>query len=209
VRVLGGKKVRNWLKLAFVALLVATIVLGITLCLVLKEYYDWEEGMSDIDRLWGDARSPWWLQDGNSWVLYVGIGLLLAWTLLVASYSCSRRESKAEKLEPTSKKWTALASWPRVLLYLLLIVGCGSILTLASCSYVRGLNEDLLYWMDDVEHKALMFGFPAPVFHSYVIGTALVAEFRWEGALIDVALYSVIVGAVFPFLWIIRLFRKS
>ena len=190
---------RNWRKLAFVALLVATIVWGITLYLVLKEYNEFVE-----------ARA--WRRDYNFGVIYVGLCLLLAWAPLIASYLRSRRERKAEKLELLSEERATHASWTRVLLYLILIVGCGSILTLVSCFYVRGYNEDLLYWVE-VEHEALMFGFPAMVFHSYAIWgvnqMSFVAEFRWEGALIDVALYSVIVGAVFPFLWIIRLFRKS
>jgi len=104
----------------------------------------------------------------------------------------------------------SVVKWTSVLLQLLLFVGCGSILTLVSCLYIRGLSEDLLDWVT-IDHKALQFGFPAPVFHSYAMWgenqMVFVAEFAWEGALIDVALYSIIVGVVFFFVSMIARLR--
>ena len=78
------ERMKNRFKLAFAALLIATIVWGITLYLVLKEYYEFVEGLSELERLWGDW-GPWWWRDGNSWVIYVGMGLLLAWVLPISA----------------------------------------------------------------------------------------------------------------------------
>lgn len=44
---------KNRFKLAFVALLIATIVWGISFYLILQEYYEFVEGLSEIERIWG------------------------------------------------------------------------------------------------------------------------------------------------------------
>jgi hypothetical protein len=82
-------------KLAFVALLIATIVWGITLYLVLKEYNEFVEGLPEIERLWGDW-GPWWRWNGMPWVIVAGMGLLVAWALLIneAIHARARGESR-------------------------------------------------------------------------------------------------------------------
>ncbi len=90
-RVFGGKMMRNWLKLTFVALFIATIIWGITLYLVLKEYNEFKEGWTAIERLWGDDFGRWWERGHNIWVIYVGLCLPLAWALLIAGYLRSQR----------------------------------------------------------------------------------------------------------------------
>ena len=94
---LGGKKMRNRLKLAFAALLIATIIWGITLYLVLKEYNEFVEGLPEIERIWGNW-GPWWRRGHNIWVLYVGVGLLLVWMLLINEAIHARARGKNRKV---------------------------------------------------------------------------------------------------------------
>lgn len=90
------------------------------------------------------------------------------------------------------------------MLYLVLFVGCGSILTLLSCFYVQ--DSPILGYPDvaPVEAEGLRFGYPFPVFSSMAElwtewGTSMSfhADFVWLGTLLDIALYSFIVGAIF------------
>lgn len=83
---------KNRFKLAFVVLLIATIVWGILFYLILQEYYKFVEGLSELERMWG-LWDPWWRWNGMPYVITAGIGLLCAWMLLIASY-LSSAESK-------------------------------------------------------------------------------------------------------------------
>jgi uncharacterized protein involved in cysteine biosynthesis len=87
------KDVRNRFKLAFVALLIATIVWGILFYLILQEYREYIEGLSELERIWGTP-TPWVDWNGMPYVILAGMGLLVAWALLIASYSRARDESR-------------------------------------------------------------------------------------------------------------------
>lgn len=87
------------------------------------------------------------------------------------------------------------------LLRLILLVGCGSFLTLLSGFYIR---EPSQMFLDEAptEYRGLQFGFPLPIFsfsvelwssgqlYSYV-------HFIWVDALLDIVFYAFIVGIVF------------
>ena len=73
---------KNRFKLAFVVLLIATIVWGILFYLILQEYYKFVEGLSELERMWG-LWDPWWRWNGMPYVITAGIGLLCAWMLLM------------------------------------------------------------------------------------------------------------------------------
>ena len=82
-------------KLAFVVLLIATIVWGISFYLILQEYYEFVEGLSELERIWGDW-DPWWRWNGMPWVIVAGMGLLIAWALLIneAIHARARGENR-------------------------------------------------------------------------------------------------------------------
>jgi len=90
--------------------------------------------------------------------------------------------------------------WTQALLRLILLVGCGSFLTLLSGFYI---NEPTPMFMDVVptEYRTLRFGFPFPIFHSSVdlwsghLDYCML--FVWEGALLDITFYAFVVGIVF------------
>ena len=93
--------------------------------------------------------------------------------------------------------------WTQALLRLILLVGCGSFLTLLSGFYIR---EPTHMFMDiaPTEYRALQFGFPLPIFDSYVqlwssSQLHYNALFIWVGALLDIIFYAFIVGIVFWF----------
>lgn len=87
------------------------------------------------------------------------------------------------------------------LLRLILLVGCGSFLTLLSGFYIR---EPSPMFLDQtpIEYRGLQFGYPYPIFSSYVElweGGQLHSNalFVWVGALLDMVFYAFIVGVVF------------
>ena len=87
------------------------------------------------------------------------------------------------------------------LLRLILLVGCGSFLTLLSGFYIR---EPTPMFLDvaPTEYRGLQFGFPLPIFHSSVelwSSGQLYSNvlFVWVGALLDIVFYAFIVGIVF------------
>ena len=91
--------------------------------------------------------------------------------------------------------------WTQALLRLILLVGCGSFLTLLSGFYIR---EPTPMFLDvaPTEYRALQFGFPLPIFDSYVelwSSGQLYSNmlFIWVGALLDIIFYAFIVGIVF------------
>lgn len=84
---------KNRFKLAFVALLIATIVWGILFYLILQEYREYIEGLSELERIWGII-TPWWDWNGMPYVTLAGMGLLVAWALLIASYLRARDENR-------------------------------------------------------------------------------------------------------------------
>ena len=84
---------KNRFKLAFVALLIATIVWGIAFYLILQEYREYIEGLSELERIWGII-TPWWDWNGMPYVILAGMGLLVAWALLIASYLRARDENR-------------------------------------------------------------------------------------------------------------------
>jgi hypothetical protein len=92
---LETESVKNRFKLAFVALLIATIVWGISFYLILQEYREFVEGLSEIERIWGDW-DPWWRWNGMPWVIVAGMCLLCAWALLIneAIYARERKTGK-------------------------------------------------------------------------------------------------------------------
>ena len=84
---------KNRFKLAFVALLIATIVWGILFYLILQEYREYIEGLSELERIWVII-TPWWDWNGMPYVILAGMGLLVAWALLIASYLRARDENR-------------------------------------------------------------------------------------------------------------------
>ena len=86
------KDVRNWFKLAFVVLLIVTIVWGILFYLILQEYREYVERLSELERIWGII-TPWWDWNGMPYVILAGMVLLIAWALLIASYLRARDEN--------------------------------------------------------------------------------------------------------------------
>jgi hypothetical protein len=91
--------------------------------------------------------------------------------------------------------------WTQALLRLILLIGCGSFLTLLSGFYIR---EPSPMFLDVVptEYRSLQFGFPLPIFHSSVelwSSSQLHSNvlFIWVGALLDIIFYAFIVGIVF------------
>jgi len=83
---------KNRFKLAFVALLIATMVWGILFYLILQEYREYIEGLSELERIWGII-PPWWDWNGMPYVILAGMVLLIAWALLIASYLRARDEN--------------------------------------------------------------------------------------------------------------------
>jgi hypothetical protein len=91
--------------------------------------------------------------------------------------------------------------WKQALLWLILLVGCGSFLTLLSGLYTREPNPMFLD-VAPTEYRKLQFGFPLPIFdsevelwssgqlYSYML-------FIWVGALLDIIFYAFIVGVAF------------
>ena len=86
------KDVRNWFKLAFVVLLIVTIVWGIFFYRILQEYREYIEGLSELERIWGTP-TPWVDWNGMPYVILAGMVLLIAWALLIASYLRARDEN--------------------------------------------------------------------------------------------------------------------
>jgi len=93
--------------------------------------------------------------------------------------------------------------WTQAFLRLILLVGCGSFLTLLSGFYIR---EPTPMFLDvaPTEYRALQFGFPLPIFDSYVELWSsgqlhYNALFIWVGALLDIIFYAFIVWIVFWF----------
>jgi uncharacterized BrkB/YihY/UPF0761 family membrane protein len=76
-------------KLAFVVLLIATAVLGIVFYYILQEYYEFVEGLSELERMWG-LWDPWWRWNGIPYIIVAGICLLFAWVLLIRRYLSSK-----------------------------------------------------------------------------------------------------------------------
>jgi hypothetical protein len=76
-------------KLAFVVLLIATIVWGIVFYCVLQEYHKFVEGLDPLVRKWG-LWDPWWRWNGMPYIIIAGIWLLCAWVLLIGSYLSSK-----------------------------------------------------------------------------------------------------------------------
>jgi hypothetical protein len=85
---------KNRFRLAFVVLIIATIVWGIVFYYTLQQYYEFVEGLSELERKWG-LWDPWWRWDGMPYVIIAGVSLFCAWVLLIASYLSS--ESKLKK----------------------------------------------------------------------------------------------------------------
>ena len=88
--------------------------------------------------------------------------------------------------------------WTQIVSRIVLLFGCGGLLTLLSGFYVKELE---VMWLDiaPLEYKGLNFGFPFPIFHSSVElwrpdSLGFEALFVWVGALLDVLLYTFIVG---------------
>ena len=76
-------------KLAFVVLLIATAVWGIVFYYILQEYYEFVEGLSELERMWG-LWDPWWRWNGMPYIIVAGICLLFAWVLLIRRYLSSK-----------------------------------------------------------------------------------------------------------------------
>jgi len=80
---------------------------------------------------------------------------------------------------------------------MLLFLGCGSLLTLFSAFYSQPSEMDFLD-VAPVEYGASKFGFPFHIYDSYAMwwgeeGTFYYsARFWWEGALLDVIFYTII-----------------
>ena len=87
-------------------------------------------------------------------------------------------------------------------LRMLLFLGCGSLLTLFSGFYSQP-SEIMFLDVVPVEYGASRFGFPFPIYHSYAAwwgeeGTFdYSAGFVWEGALLDVIFYAIILWVGF------------
>lgn len=91
--------------------------------------------------------------------------------------------------------------WTQALLLLILLVGCGSFLTLLSGFYIREPSPMFLD-VAPTEYRESQFGFPFPIFHSSVElwsngQLSSNALFIWVGALLDIICYASIVGIVF------------
>jgi len=84
-------------KLAFVVLLIATIAWGISFYLILQEYYEFVEGLGELERIWGHW-VPWWRWNGIPWVIVAGMGLLVAWALLINEAIHARARGKNRKV---------------------------------------------------------------------------------------------------------------
>jgi hypothetical protein len=89
-------KMKNRFKLAFVVLIIATIVWGIVFYHILQEYYKFVEGLSELERKWG-LWDPWWRWNGMPYIIVAGICLLFVWVLLIAGYLSSESTRKAHK----------------------------------------------------------------------------------------------------------------
>jgi ABC-type branched-subunit amino acid transport system permease subunit len=88
---------KNRFKLAFVALLIATIAWGILFYLILQEYREFVEGLSQLQRMWG-YWTPWWRWNGMPWVIVAGICLLVAWVLLINEAIHARARGENQKV---------------------------------------------------------------------------------------------------------------
>jgi len=82
---------KNRFRLAFVVLVIATIVWGIVFYYTLQEYYKFVEGLSELERMWG-LWDPWWRWNGMPQVIVAGICVLYAWVLLIRSYLSSKNK---------------------------------------------------------------------------------------------------------------------
>jgi len=94
--------------------------------------------------------------------------------------------------------WGLAVKWTQIASRIVLLLGCGGLLTLLSGFYVKEL-EVMFMDAEPLEHKSLNFGFPFPIFHSSVElwrpdNLHFGALFVWVGALLDVLLYTFIVG---------------
>ena len=87
----------NRFKLAFVALLIATIVWGIFFYRILQEYREYIEGLSELERIWG-IPTPWVDWNGMPYVILAGMVLLIAWALLINEAIHARARGKNRKL---------------------------------------------------------------------------------------------------------------
>jgi hypothetical protein len=94
--------------------------------------------------------------------------------------------------------WGLTVKWIQIASRIVLLFGCGGLLTLLSGFYVKE-PEAMFVDVVPLEHKSLHFGFPFPIFVSYAElwspdTLAFDAQFVWVGALLDVLLYTFIVG---------------
>ena len=89
-------RAKNRFRLAFLVLMIATIVWGIVFYCILQEYYEFVEGLSELERMWG-LWDPWWRWDGTPYVIIAGIGLFCTWVLLITSYLSSESKRKAHR----------------------------------------------------------------------------------------------------------------
>jgi hypothetical protein len=97
--------------------------------------------------------------------------------------------------------WELTVKWTQIASRIVLLLGCGGLLTLLSGFYVKELEG---MFLDDapIEQKSLNFGFSLPIFHSSAFlwrpdNLAFNALFLWEGALVDVLLYTFIIGIAY------------
>lgn len=86
------------------------------------------------------------------------------------------------------------------ILYVVLSVGLGSLLTLLSCFYAYEPRPDFLDQVPNA-YKSVSIGYPFPVFLSYAESwsngqLSSGAVFGWAGALLDVIFYALIVFGV-------------
>jgi len=88
---------KNRFKLAFVALLIATIVWGIFFYRILQEYREYIEGLSELERIWGTP-TPWVDWNGMPYVILAGMVLLIAWALLINKAIHARTRGKNRKI---------------------------------------------------------------------------------------------------------------
>ena len=89
--------------LAFMVLLIATIVWGIVFYYTLQEYHkylEWLESQEwwELYEKWGLLK-PWWMWNGMVYVIVAGMFLLVAWVyfITVALEKLSKRLSERKK----------------------------------------------------------------------------------------------------------------
>jgi len=88
---------KNRFRLAFVVLVIATIVWGIVFYYTLQEYYKFVEGLSEFERTWG-LWDPWWRWNGMPYIIITGFCLLYVWVLLTRSYLSSKSKWRARAI---------------------------------------------------------------------------------------------------------------